>query len=145
MDPTSALLLAAMDAIFNIGPEKGNSSPEAHLWCYSRCLPPKNSTIFHLSVPICKWPLLWLAKHLYIQLCSTHSILNTIWLWIKNLKTHTQYIYIHIYLHFKLLLLLFSHLADAFVQSDLQMRAIEAIKTNKRATTCKCYDKSWLA
>ncbi len=39
----------------------------------------------------------------------------------------------------------FSHLADAFVQSDLQMRAIEAIKTNKRATTCKCYDKSWLA
>ncbi len=44
-----------------------------------------------------------------------------------------------------LLLLLFSHLADAFVQSDLQMMAIEAIKTNKRATTCKCYDKSWLA
>ncbi len=40
---------------------------------------------------------------------------------------------------------LFSHLADAFVQRDLQMRAIETIKTNKRATTCKCYDKSWLA
>ncbi len=36
---------------------------------------------------------------------------------------------------------LFSHLADAFVQSDLQMRTIEAIKTNKRATTCKCYSK----
>ncbi len=32
----------------------------------------------------------------------------------------------------RLLLLLFSHLADAFVQSDLQMRAIEAIKTNKK-------------
>ncbi len=29
----------------------------------------------------------------------------------------------------------FSHLADAFIQSDLQMRTIEAIKTNKRATT----------
>ncbi len=43
-----------------------------------------------------------------------------------------------------LFIYLFSHLADAFVQSDLQMRAIEAIKTNKRATTCKCYDKSWL-
>ncbi len=27
----------------------------------------------------------------------------------------------------------FSHLADAFIQSDLQMRTIEAIKTNKRA------------
>ncbi len=46
--------------------------------------------------------------------------------------------------HF-ILFYLFSHLADAFVQSDLQMRAIEAIKTNKRATICKCYDKSWLA
>ncbi len=31
---------------------------------------------------------------------------------------------------------LFSHLTDAFIQSDLQM-IIEAIKTNKRATTCK--------
>ncbi len=40
---------------------------------------------------------------------------------------------------------LFSHLADAFIQSDLQMRTLEAIKTNKRATTCKCYEKSWLA
>ncbi len=39
----------------------------------------------------------------------------------------------------------FSHLADAFIQSDLQMRTLEAIKTNKRATTCKCNDKSWLA
>ncbi len=33
----------------------------------------------------------------------------------------------------------FSHLADAFIQSDLQMRTIEAIKTNKRAIICKCY------
>ncbi len=39
----------------------------------------------------------------------------------------------------------FSHLADAFFQSDLQMRTIEeAIKVNKRAI-CKCYDKSQLA
>ncbi len=40
---------------------------------------------------------------------------------------------------------LFSHLADAFIQRDLQMRTIEAIKTNKRAITCKCHYKSWLA
>ncbi len=33
----------------------------------------------------------------------------------------------------------FSHLADAFIQRDLQMRTIEAIKTNKRATTCKLF------
>ncbi len=33
----------------------------------------------------------------------------------------------------------FSHLADAFIQSDLHMRTIEAIKTNKRAIICKCY------
>ncbi len=45
---------------------------------------------------------------------------------------------------FHYLFILFSHLADAFIQSDLQMRTIEAIKTNKRATTCKCYDQSWL-
>ncbi len=39
----------------------------------------------------------------------------------------------------------FSHLADALIQRDLQMRTTEAIKTNKRATTCKCNDKSRLA
>ncbi len=39
----------------------------------------------------------------------------------------------------------FSHLADAFIQSNLQMKTIEEIKINKRATTCKCYDKSQLA
>ncbi len=37
----------------------------------------------------------------------------------------------------------FSHLADAFIQSDLQMMTMKAIKTNKRAI-CKCYDKSQL-
>ncbi len=39
----------------------------------------------------------------------------------------------------------FSHLADAFIQSDLQMRTIEAIKINKRAMICKCYNNSQLA
>ncbi len=33
----------------------------------------------------------------------------------------------------------FCYLAEAFIQSDLQMRRIEAIKTNKRAIICKCY------
>ncbi len=40
----------------------------------------------------------------------------------------------------------FSHLADAFIQSDLQMMTMEAIKINKRAMICKCYsNKSQLA
>ncbi len=38
-----------------------------------------------------------------------------------------------------------SHLADAFIQRDFQMRTIEAIKTKKRATTYKCYYKCQLA
>ncbi len=33
------------------------------------------------------------------------------------------------------------HLADAFIQSDLQMRTIEAIKINKRAMIHECYNK----
>ncbi len=37
------------------------------------------------------------------------------------------------------------HLADTFIQSDLQMRTMEAIKINKRAMICKCYNKSQLA
>ncbi len=37
----------------------------------------------------------------------------------------------------------FSHLADTFIQSDLQMRTMEAI--NKRAMIYKSYDKSQLA
>ncbi len=52
------------------------------------------------------------------------------------------YIFIFIFkLQFSLVIYIifaFSHLADAFIQSDLQMRTMEAIKTNKRAT-CKCY------
>ncbi len=39
----------------------------------------------------------------------------------------------------------FSHLADAFIQSDLQTRTIEVIKIIKRAMTCKRYNKSQLA
>ncbi len=38
----------------------------------------------------------------------------------------------------------FSNLADAFIQSDLQIRTMEAIKINKRAMICKCYIKSQL-
>ncbi len=38
----------------------------------------------------------------------------------------------------------FSHLADTFIQSDLQMGTMEAIKTNKRAMICKSYNKSQL-
>ncbi len=45
--------------------------------------------------------------------------------------------------HLVLSMFTFSHLADAFIQSDLQMRTMEAIKINKRAI-CK-YDKSQLA
>uniref|UniRef100_A0A8C1ZCX5 Neuron navigator 2a n=1 Tax=Cyprinus carpio TaxID=7962 RepID=A0A8C1ZCX5_CYPCA len=39
----------------------------------------------------------------------------------------------------------YHHLADAFIQSNLKMRTMEAIKINKRAMICKCYDKSQAA
>ncbi len=39
----------------------------------------------------------------------------------------------------------FSHLADTFIQSDLQMRTMEAIRINKRAMIPKCYNKSQLS
>ncbi len=42
---------------------------------------------------------------------------------------------IYIYITFQFCYLA---LADIFIQSDLQMRRIEAIKTNKRAVICKC-------
>ncbi len=32
---------------------------------------------------------------------------------------------------------IFSHLADAFIQSNLEKRTTEAIKTNNRAIICK--------
>ncbi len=35
-------------------------------------------------------------------------------------------------------------LADAFILSDLQMRTMEAIKIDKRAMICKCYNKTQL-
>ncbi len=67
---------------------------------------------------------------------------TTVWrhTWSESVILHHQHISSNLILH-----LHFSHLADAFIQSDLQMRTIEAIKTNKRATTCKCYYKSRLA
>ncbi len=42
----------------------------------------------------------------------------------KSAALHNVYVYIFT----------FSHLADAFIQSDLQRRTMEAIKINKRAT-----------
>ncbi len=48
---------------------------------------------------------------------------------------YTVYIYIYIYIYFNITLHL--HL----VQSDLHMRTIEAMKTNKRAVIFKFYDK----
>ena len=39
----------------------------------------------------------------------------------------------------------FSHLADTFIQSNLQMSTMEEIKINKRAMIYKCYKKSQLA
>ncbi len=39
---------------------------------------------------------------------------------------------LHGYLKIDSIHLSFSHVADAFIQSDLQMRTIEAIKTNKK-------------
>jgi len=44
-----------------------------------------------------------------------------------------QFSFIYINIIFK-----FCYLADAFIQSDVQMRTTEAIKTNKRAIICKC-------
>ncbi len=60
------------------------------------------------------------------------------------------YIYIYIYLYLYLYIYIhitftFSYLADAFIQCDLQMRTMEAIKINKRAMICKCYNMSQLA
>ncbi len=37
------------------------------------------------------------------------------------------------------IIFIFSYLADAFIQSDVQMRTIEAIMTNKTAIICKWY------
>ncbi len=65
-------------------------------------------------------------------------------IWFKNIYGYNGWKSLHITYYYFYLFYLFSHLADAFVQSDLQMRATEAIKTNKRTTTCKCYNKSWL-
>ncbi len=47
-------------------------------------------------------------------------------------------------LNYLLFTFTFNHLADTFIQSDLQMRTIEAIKTNKKQQHAS-YDKSRLA
>ncbi len=48
-------------------------------------------------------------------------------------------------LPFKPIRFRFSHLADAFIQYDLQIRTMETININKRAMIRKCYDESQLA
>ncbi len=69
---------------------------------------------------------------LFIYFCKDLQECN------KSQKLFPIYIYIYIYIY----TFTFSHLADAFTQCDLQMRTLEAIKTNKRPTTFKWYDKS---
>ncbi len=44
------------------------------------------------------------------------------------------------YTHIRTFTFTFSYLADAFIQSDLQMRTLEAIKTNKRAYILYIYN-----
>ncbi len=64
-----------------------------------------------------------------------------LFIFVKIFKNATRVKNCFLYIYY----IKFSHLADAFTQSDLQMRTLEAIKTNKRPTTCKWYGKSWLA
>ncbi len=52
---------------------------------------------------------------------------------------------ISVTIYYSLITFTFSNLADTFIQSDLQMRTMEAIKINKTAMMCKCYNKSQLA
>ncbi len=71
---------------------------------------------------------LQLAGHLIIK---AHLLTCVFHIFIYIINLFVFYLHLH-----------FSHLADTVIQSDSQMRTIEAIKINKRATTCKCYDKS---
>ncbi len=62
--------------------------------------------------------------------------------WLTKYFFAPLYIYNFLYIFFKYTCIYyttftFSHLGNAFIQSDLQMRTIEAIKTNKTATTYK--------
>ncbi len=69
--------------------------------------------------------LLYLYEEIYF-LCVTY--LFDLGLVLKFQFSFVIYIYI---------IFTFCYLADAFIQSDLQMRRIEAIKTSKRAIICK--------
>ncbi len=64
---------------------------------------------------------------------------------VKMLSIGEEFVVSFVLAIFSLFKFTFSHLADAFIQSDLQMRTMEAMKINKRARICKCYDKSQLA
>ncbi len=67
-----------------------------------------------------------------------------IYIYISHTHTHI-YIYIYTHTHTYTYIFTFSHLADAFIQSILQMRTMKAIKINKRAKMLKCYNKTQLA
>ncbi len=125
----------------------------------------KNSKYMRLSV-YNEWPLngctLVIEMHYYgiecvLSIVSTMVSVTTTNVCPLKFKLRVVFFFFHesahiigfvlnsLFAQFKLTDKSFSHLADAFIQSDLQMRTMEAIKTNKRATTCKCYDKSRLA
>ncbi len=65
--------------------------------------------------------------------------------WKRATKTQFQKFSLKIFTNVSFYVYLFSNLADAFIQRLTNKDVIEAIKTKKRATTCKCYYKSWLA
>ncbi len=77
-------------------------------------------------------------SHVYnILMFSSALFLSLIRLFVLSKTTRFQ--------HFCYVKVTFIHIAEAFIQSDLQMRTIDAIRINKRAIISKCYNKSQLA
>ncbi len=98
---------------------------------------------FDVYVTVC-------LRNIYIIHTFTHTHTHT-YIYTHIIYIYIIYIYIYLYIYVYacvlcvcVYLFTFSHLADAFIH-NLQMRTIEAIKTNKRAMICKCYNKSQLA
>ncbi len=56
---------------------------------------------------------------------------------------HSAVVLVYSYWHVKFYYILC--IIYVFIQSDLQRRTMEAIKINKRAMICKCYNKSQVA
>ncbi len=108
-----------------------------HVWFPGTMSEIKVSCVFAQSVTDVQAGTFWINYNAYL-------------IWIIHWKKKIIYELIYSFWHFfspvtDTHTFTFSHLADTFIQSDLQMRTIEAMKTNKRATTYKCYDKSRLA